>query len=126
MKNKVYCCVPYCETGLRSDTEELKLFTTNRKELQKKWARAIQRPNYKFTKHSAVCILHFHKDDVLKGRMLFTYGKEVFIPYKVWKLKEGAIPEIFPGITRRLIYFSNTVTVFCYLFNLQIAHHHLI
>ncbi|XP_022172299.1 uncharacterized protein LOC111037095 [Myzus persicae] len=90
----VKCCVVGCTSGYKSNTEKVHQFCVPKNEdLRIKWAKAIPRKDLVFTKNTYVCDKHFNENHIIK----FWSSGDVKIPYKQWRLVEGAIPTIFYG-----------------------------
>ncbi|KYQ54440.1 hypothetical protein ALC60_06672, partial [Trachymyrmex zeteki] len=50
-----------------------------------------------FSKKSRICELHFQKDDILRKDVHMADGATVTVQRKVSKLKEEAVPSVFPS-----------------------------
>ncbi|KYN17764.1 hypothetical protein ALC57_09953 [Trachymyrmex cornetzi] len=96
------CWIRGCTTkGGKNDAAGKKsLFTARTEEMLQNWrangiaARGIN----EFSKKSRICELHFQKDDILrKDVFLMADGATVTIQRKVPKLKEEAVPSVFPS-----------------------------
>lgn len=62
------------------------------KTLLKTWQDIIKKPQ--LSASSKICSRHFDATDIFKGRTI----QNVFYPYRVWRLKPGAIPKHFLGL----------------------------
>lgn len=91
------CSVPHCDTNFHS---VLKVNPTivatfafpSDPDQRQKWLRAIHRENFVPTKHSAVCIRHFHEEHIVRiSKRKKTLGQVLKFPY----LTEDAVPGIF-------------------------------
>lgn len=92
------CCVPNCKSGYDSTPGEKKprMFCGPvDPELQKKWEQHIPRADYVVSSKSFICIKHFVDDDIIKTSIS---SKGVVKDLICWRLKDGVIPTLFPGI----------------------------
>ncbi|XP_035228253.1 THAP domain-containing protein 5-like [Stegodyphus dumicola] len=93
------CCVPNCK-GNYPNGPKVQVFSfPKEKEFLNKWIKAIHRSNFKPTKFSKVCALHFHPEDISKCTEFVDErtGRKVTAPLSRYKLKRFAIPSIFPN-----------------------------
>ena len=104
------CFVPNCRTGypptkkektaaLQDDVGKVGMFRAPKnEELFKRWKAAIPRIDAELNHKSKVCSLHFEEDDIIKERTFpGKDGQIISFKWVNWKLKEDAIPRIFPG-----------------------------
>ncbi|XP_057378098.1 bromodomain and WD repeat-containing protein 3-like [Daphnia carinata] len=95
------CCIPNCSNGQKGSPVKHTLFWVPKDYQQrKKWENIIPRKGQLKQTHR-VCALHFHDQDIIKGKTVIINGKKDFYqchPMQ-WKLREGAIPRIFPVST---------------------------
>lgn len=107
MVNK--CCVPGFSSNYGSNKSgSVPCFTfPNDLTLRETWLKKIPRSNLEVTKHTVVCPKHFHDSDVIKADLLPGANGEpdIVIPRKRFKLKNGAIPSVFPNLP---VYLSET------------------
>lgn len=105
------CYVPFCKSGRKKNPIKMKMFSAPKDEkLRKTWEKMIPRKDVLKVTHK-VCEVHFEESDIIKGKIFIVNGKEDFFPTK-WKLKEGALPRIFPGD------FLDSIFNLAFLFNL--------
>ena len=80
-------------------------FPVHNKELCDKWVRANPRKDYVPSDHSKICSLHFRPDDFIEEhkdsnkQRLKTFAEDKLMKRR---LKEGAVPSIFPNAPDRL------------------------
>lgn len=95
------CCIPSCRSNYPSTKNEgyFSCFSFPNDEQRKElWMRAIPR-NFIPTKNSFVCEKHFDSDDIIKfDKHLQADGTIKLLLLRSPKLKEGAIPKIFPNL----------------------------
>lgn len=100
------CCITGCKSNYDSVviTEGVKSVFSFPKDdgLRQKWLKAIPRKEWIPSKYSVVCELHFNSGDVIKlDKYLLPDGTFEMIACKP-KLKENAIPAIFPNLPKYL------------------------
>ncbi|VVC31068.1 Hypothetical protein CINCED_3A023800 [Cinara cedri] len=93
------CCIVNCNSNYKNNNEKYVKFAAPKNvDLRKKWAMAISRKDYVITDNTYVCEKHFSEHDIIR---FWQSGSEstllVKIPYQKPKLRENAIPSIFPG-----------------------------
>ncbi|XP_029340936.1 THAP domain-containing protein 6-like [Acyrthosiphon pisum] len=94
------CCVVGCKTGYKSNHSTIKVSTFSfptDENLKKKWINKIPRKDLIATKNSVVCASHFTDEQIIRTWTSGVGDKQVCINLKYPKLKEDAIPCIFPG-----------------------------
>ncbi|CAL1264091.1 unnamed protein product [Larinioides sclopetarius] len=92
------CSVPACR-GNYDETNRVAVFGfPNDKCLREKWLHAIPRKDFNITKNSKVCEKHFKDSEVLRNTTFYIEktGETLSAPMKRPKLKENAVPSIFP------------------------------
>ena len=61
------------------------------------WSNVLSNKNIKLTKKSAICELHFKAEDIIReDAFLQDDGAVIYVKRSKPKLKEGAVPSIFP------------------------------
>lgn len=94
------CYVPNCLSGHPNNSVKRQFFgVPSDPERREQWRKMIPRDVPAIHKTARVCELHFEEADLVKGNTYMIDGKEIVLPMK-WKLKEGALPRIFPGNVR--------------------------
>ncbi|EZA48520.1 uncharacterized protein LOC113563599 [Ooceraea biroi] len=108
------CWIRGCTTkGGKKDTSRKKsLFTARTEQMFKNWcdSEIAERGINEFSKKSRICELHFENMDILREDIFhMADGATITVQRKVPKLKEDAVPSIFPSSTYRLnpIYEEN-------------------
>lgn len=67
------------------------------------WQNKIPRSDKVFTRSDRLCELHFQKEDIIRAPHIIQGGKVVELtPYERPKLKESAIPSIWPSKLNRI------------------------
>ena len=61
------------------------------------WKKAIPRKDRVLEKQDVLCDKHFRDEDVLRFEIVFVNGEEHSLPRKLPKLKDGALPCIWPS-----------------------------
>ncbi|CAN7986056.1 unnamed protein product [Ixodes hexagonus] len=90
------CFVPDCNTGNTSCSEKRSMFRVpSDAVLLKKWELAISRTDKKLRPHNYVCELHFEERFIQRANRLIINGEEVFLPLRIIRLREGAVPTLF-------------------------------
>ncbi|GBM62351.1 hypothetical protein AVEN_166846-1 [Araneus ventricosus] len=79
--------------------------------LRRRWFQALNRKDFVITANSRVCIQHFSEDLVIKESSFAdsTNGNIIKIPLSHFKLKEGAVPTVFPGYMTKDILSRETL-----------------
>ncbi|GIY69369.1 uncharacterized protein CDAR_470511 [Caerostris darwini] len=93
------CCVPICRANLKSGPK-VTVFKFPTDEVQKlKWIAAIRRKDFIPSKNSRVCKMHFLESDIIAEAHGYDEktGKRLVAPLQVCRLKNDAIPKVFPG-----------------------------
>lgn len=72
--------------------------------LKKKWLNSIPRGNFVPNKHSKVCELHFSEDNVIWkiSEQDLQTGRKIEVNLQRPRLKENAVPTIFPNCPKYL------------------------
>lgn len=98
------CVVPNCKTGYKDRKNKtiiggsLSTFTVpSDHKLRKQWARAIPRKDFVLTSKAIVCELHFKKEEVISHKEVDYGTHKEYIKLKKNKLRDGAIPSIWPS-----------------------------
>ncbi|GBM41413.1 hypothetical protein AVEN_172191-1 [Araneus ventricosus] len=93
------CSVPACRGNYDESTKVAVFSFPNDERLREKWLHAIRRTDFKITKNSKVCEKHFKDGEVLRNSTFYNEktGETISAPLKRPKLKENAVPSIFPG-----------------------------
>ncbi|GBO00858.1 hypothetical protein AVEN_54837-1 [Araneus ventricosus] len=93
------CSVPACRGNYDESTKVAVFSFPNDERLREKWLHAIRRTDFKITKNSKVCEKHFKDGEVLRNSTFCNEktGETISAPLKRPKLKENAVPSIFPG-----------------------------
>ncbi|XP_011706235.1 PREDICTED: uncharacterized protein LOC105461439 [Wasmannia auropunctata] len=101
------CCVEGCNSrGGKKNSSKKSLFTPRTNDMFTSWYTIMCTKNIKINKNSRICELHFKAKDIIKeDAFVQTNGTVIYVPRKNPKLKEGAVPSIFP-IIRKLSYFE--------------------
>lgn len=61
------CCVVYCTSGYKSNTEKVSSFVFPKiKALKEKWLKAIPRENFVVSDRTVVCEKHFTEDQIIR------------------------------------------------------------
>ncbi|XP_026830310.1 uncharacterized protein LOC113563192 [Ooceraea biroi] len=84
--------------------QEKSLFTAHTEKMFNNWRDngIAERGINEFSKKSRICELHFEKNDILREDIFhMADGATITVQRKVPKLKEDAVPSIFPSITYR-------------------------
>ncbi|XP_035217173.1 uncharacterized protein LOC118190548 [Stegodyphus dumicola] len=93
------CCVATCKGNYKNGPKVAVFSFPTEEQLRKQWIWNCKRKDgFKPTKHSKVCELHFKQEDVLRQTEFFDEktGKKIIIPLSYPRLKNGAIPSLFP------------------------------
>ncbi len=97
------CYVPNCDTGSKSwkkkgqNLDNRTLFSPPKDDQQRElWAKMIPRVGI-LKPTDKVCSVHFEEQDIIKGTKFIIENKEVFLPMLKWRLKENALPRLFPS-----------------------------
>lgn len=99
------CSVSGCKSNYKSQNESVSTFVLPKeKSLRAKWIRQIP-TDFKNVKNPIICIKHFKETDIIRIDKCLVNGEMKEFPRKIPKLKEGAIPSIFPHLPQ---YLSNT------------------
>ena len=97
------CFVPHCHSGtpgFKSSCKVAFFGAPKDPSLFQIWNTNIPRGDLCLSSTSKVCSLHFEEDDVVKGQHFKGKdGKDMFFPWNNWRLKDGAVPRLFPGIS---------------------------
>lgn len=91
------CYIPYCRSGKPNSVKRHFFGPPKNPVLREEWRKNIPREVPAIHKSARVCEVHFDQSDLIKGNTYIINGKKVFLPMDIWKLKEGAVPRIFPG-----------------------------
>ncbi|XP_045460424.1 uncharacterized protein LOC123670894 [Harmonia axyridis] len=94
------CSVLGCRSNYKSTKENVSVFRFPKDPVRRlDWIDAIHKDNkFKITTNTVVCIKHFLDKDILKEDVLPTLdGSFIRVPRKIPKLKDDAIPSIFPN-----------------------------
>ena len=93
------CCVPGCKSGFyRKNGWQNSLFRFPKdKQMRVKWLNKIKRKDFKITKHSRVCSLHFIADYIVRKREKKDKksGKITVTNLQNPHLKKNAVPTLF-------------------------------
>ncbi|XP_029344634.1 uncharacterized protein LOC115033917 [Acyrthosiphon pisum] len=99
------CIVPGCKSGYDSCVNKYHFFTVP-KDLAKLelWKKAIPRKEFVFKPRQVVCELHFHEEDIIRTKKITDINGKIVVeaPYKIPRLKENAVPSIFPNCPKYL------------------------
>ncbi|XP_035229796.1 THAP domain-containing protein 2-like [Stegodyphus dumicola] len=101
-----HCIVPGCK-GNYDNGPRVRVYSFPSNEiLKKKWLKAIPRSNFKLTKASKVCELHFKDEDIEMETSAYdpSSGKKISAPLSRSRLTKEAIPSLFPGCPAYLSY----------------------
>ena len=92
------CCVYKCRGNYKNTaTISVFRFPTNL-ELKNKWIKNFHREKeFTVNKESVVCAAHFHESEIIKEDAIEKDGVILKFPRILPKLKDGAIPTIFPS-----------------------------
>jgi len=108
------CCVPQCRSNydIKAGERSISAFTfPTEKHSRATWLRKIPRENLKVTKHTVVCIKHFHDSDIIRNDLL--PGKDgkpdILIPRNKPALRKDAVPCIFPNLPSYLSMSTDSV-----------------
>lgn len=86
------CCVPNCK-GNYNAKEKVRVFR-----FRDGWEKHIPRRNWVPNKSTVVCERHFHECDIITvDQFPIEDGANVKVPRLKRRLREGAVPSIFPG-----------------------------
>lgn len=95
------CVSVQCKSGYKTDTSEnvsIHLFPTD-EVMRRKWLKAISRENFKPSKNSGVCSLHFHDFDFeTESQDSNQYRKRKSLQKR--RVKPTAVPSIFPNLPK--------------------------
>lgn len=99
------CCVPGCKSNYASNKESNGYVTTfkfpTNEALRMKWIQSIPRSAWEPTRNSVVCIKHFQDQDVITNETYKDKNGEIkTFPRKPLRLKENAVPQLFPGLPK--------------------------
>ncbi|KAG8181009.1 hypothetical protein JTE90_024757 [Oedothorax gibbosus] len=99
------CVVPGCRRNYdKQENVTLFRFPKDKFQLQK-WVSTIPRENFTPSKHSRVCLRHFKEEDIRRHTEAFDEkGQKLSVALQQPRLKDGAVPFIFPGCPK---YLSN-------------------
>ncbi|GBN64872.1 hypothetical protein AVEN_38805-1 [Araneus ventricosus] len=93
------CSVTPCR-GNYYESNQVAVFSfPNDERLRERWLHAIPKKDFNITKNSKVCEEHFKDSEVLLNSTFSNEktGETISAPMKRPKLKENAVPSIFPG-----------------------------
>mgnify|MGYP005982137529 FL=1 len=102
------CCVPGCNSNYDSEIKKggpvVSAFRFPKDEERKKlWLLAIPRKDFSPTANSVVCMKHFSEDDIIRYDLYKTKdGTTQQLLLMCPKLKEDALPRIFPNLPKYL------------------------
>lgn len=98
------CIVPKCTSNYRSSKEKTTCFSIPKDPvLKSKWLKNIPRKNYNPGKCAVVCEKHFDPNDIIRfDSVKRDDGTILTCKRECPKLKEGAIPIIFPNCPKYL------------------------
>lgn len=105
------CWIRGCSTkgGKNDASRKRSLFTAHTEEMFNNWSEngIATRGINEFSKKSRICELHFKKDDILKeDTFQMVDGTTITVQRKIPKLKEDAVPSIFPSkILSKIAYY---------------------
>ncbi|XP_042913127.2 uncharacterized protein [Parasteatoda tepidariorum] len=101
------CCVTKCNGNYNSQNKVHIFSFPKNEELLKKWVKAIPRTNLIVTKNTKVCERHFQSDDIEFETTFYkeSTGETLRAKLKYPRLKDGAVPSIFPNCPK---YLSST------------------
>ncbi|KYM76926.1 hypothetical protein ALC53_12675 [Atta colombica] len=84
-------------TGDKKGTARKSLFTPRTNDMFTSWYNIMSTKNIKINRNSRVCELHFKSEDIIKEDVFMQAdGKIIYVIRKNPKLKEEAVPLIFP------------------------------
>lgn len=94
------CCIPHCDTGHVKNGKLIRraMFKVPKDDRQREVWESIIPGKSPLNPRDKVCSVHFEEHDIRKANKFIIEGKEVFLPMLNWRLKENALPRIFPGI----------------------------
>ncbi|KAG8180952.1 hypothetical protein JTE90_024701 [Oedothorax gibbosus] len=96
------CVVPGCR-GNYDKNEKVTLFRFPKDKFQlQKWVSTIPRENFTPSKHSRVCLRHFKEEEIRRHTEAFENGQKLSVALQQPRLKDGAVPVIFPGSPKYL------------------------
>lgn len=94
------CYVPGCKSGYGGKPDK-HFFSPPQDEHEfLKWVKAIARTDFPLTRKCRVCHVHFSDDSIIKSDEFIIEGERVIIQRAKWKLRPGAIPQIFPTLPK--------------------------
>ncbi|KAF8771664.1 THAP domain-containing protein 2 [Argiope bruennichi] len=93
------CSVQACRGNYNEENKVAVFGYPTDEALRKKWLSAIPRKSSTITKNSKVCERHFKDGEVLYRTTIYkeSTGETFSAPLKKPRLKENAVPSIFPG-----------------------------
>ncbi|XP_018055992.1 PREDICTED: uncharacterized protein LOC108692309 [Atta colombica] len=87
----------YTMYGDKKGTARKSLFTPRTNDMFTSWYNIMSTKNIKINRNSRVCELHFKSEDIIKEDVFMQAdGKIIYVIRKNPKLKEEAVPLIFP------------------------------
>ncbi|XP_036144611.1 uncharacterized protein LOC105839129 [Monomorium pharaonis] len=97
------CWIRGCTTksGKKDASKKKSLFTACTEKMFNNWrdSEIAARGINTFSKTSRICELHFQKDDIIKEDIFYMAdGTTITVQRKIPKLKEDAVPSIFPSV----------------------------
>ena len=91
------CCIKGCNSRRDKNSSSKKsFFTAYTTDLFISWSNVLSHKNIKLTKKSTICELHFKADDIVREDAFPQDGTVIYIKRTKPKLKEEAVPSIFP------------------------------
>ncbi|XP_067121689.1 zinc finger protein 728-like [Centruroides vittatus] len=100
------CSVSGCKTNYRSEKETFSTFCLPKEPLRSIWLQKIP-TDLTALKNPIICIKHFDESSIIRIDKCLVKGQLKEFPRKIPKLKEGAIPTIFPNLSNYLSSESN-------------------
>ncbi|XP_023239249.1 uncharacterized protein LOC111637882 isoform X3 [Centruroides sculpturatus] len=101
------CSVGGCRTNYRSEKKTFSTFCLPKEPLRSIWLQKIP-TDLSGLKNPIICIKHFDESSIIRIDKCLVKGQLKEFPRKIPKLKEGAIPTIFPNISNYLSSEKNT------------------
>ncbi|XP_063244715.1 uncharacterized protein LOC134545879 [Bacillus rossius redtenbacheri] len=105
------CCVPQCRGNYEGGPKVHVFKFPDSEDIKNAWLNAIPREHFIPTKYSRVCEVHFKSAEVLWESVYFDEksGRTLTAPLERPKLKDGAVPSVFPGCPSYLSSGSQSV-----------------
>ncbi|XP_011883903.1 PREDICTED: uncharacterized protein LOC105571020 [Vollenhovia emeryi] len=91
------CCIKECNSRRDKNGLARSFFTPRTNDMFNSWKNILSTINIQIKKNSRVCELHFKSEDIIKeDAFLQVDGTVIYVKRKNPKLREGAVPSIFP------------------------------